>query len=144
MTEDQRQVLQKIYVEQKLTESNVGLLQQRLELVQAYLSNYQTGLQVLQELENKKQDEEVLLNVGGSIFVKAKLSDVGIVTRGIGSGARIEQSVAEAKEGVKEAIASLEKQYENLSKEYEKVTAYLNSLNTQFQQLAAQIQDKGE
>jgi prefoldin alpha subunit len=141
MTDEQRQLLQKIYVEQKLAESNVGLLQQRLELLQAYLSNYRTGLQVLKELENRKEDEEMLMNVGGSIFVKARLSDSGTVTRGIGSGVRIEQSVTEAKEGVQEAITTLEKQYESLSNEYENLVAYLNNLNAQFQQLAAKIQE---
>ncbi len=144
MTEEMRQQLQQIYVEQKMAESNVGLVQQRLELVSAYLANYRSGLEVLKELEGREQDEEMLMNVGGSIFVRAKLADSSIVTRGIGSGVRIEQSLEEAMRAVEGSISNLEKQYEDLSQEYEKLVNYISVLNIQFQELAAKIQGQGQ
>jgi prefoldin alpha subunit len=144
MTEEMRQQLQQIYVEQKMAESNVGLVQQRLELVSAYLANYRSGLEVLKELEGREQDEEMLMNVGGSIFVKAKLVDASTVTRGIGTGVRIEQSLEEAMRAVEGSITNLEKQYEDLSQEYEKLVNYISILNIQFQELAAKIQGQGQ
>ena len=144
MSDEQQQLLQRIYQEQQLTESNITLLQQRLELVQAYLNNFKAGLMVLEEIEGKAEGDEMLMNVGGSIFVQAKLVDPSNVTRGIGSGVRIEQSVEDAKKAVQEQISSLEKQYESNAEEYEKLVARASVLNSQFQQLANKIQSQGE
>ena len=144
MSDEQQQLLQRIYQEQQLTESNITLLQQRLELVQAYLTNFKAGLMVLEEIENRKEGEEMLMNVGGSIFVQAKLIDPSSVTRSIGSGVRIEQSVEDAKAAVQEQISGLEKQYETVAEEYQKLIARAQVLNSQFQQLAAQLQGQGQ
>ncbi|MHA2153250.1 MAG: prefoldin subunit alpha [Candidatus Thorarchaeota archaeon] len=98
MAEDQQKLLQRLYTEQQMTESNIGLMQQRIEAIQVYLTNYRSGLMVLEEIEKKKEGEEMLINVGGSIFVEAKLVNPSKVTRGLGSGIRIEQSVESAKQ----------------------------------------------
>jgi prefoldin alpha subunit len=140
MTEDQQKLLQKIYTEQQMTDSNLNLLQQRIEIIQVYITNYRSGLLVLEEIENKKDGEEMLMNVGGSIFVQARIVNPDKVTRGLGSGIRIEQTVADAKAAVTEAVTSLEQQYETLTQEYQKLIARASVLNSQFQQLAAQIQ----
>ncbi len=142
MSDEQQQLLQRIYQEQQLTESNITLLQQRLELVQAYLNNFRAGLMVLKEIEGKEEGEEMLMNVGGSIFVQAKLVDPSNVTRSIGSGVRIEQSVEDAKNAVQEQINGLEKQYESYAEEYQKLVARASVLNSQFQQLATKIQSQ--
>ncbi len=144
MSEEQQQILQKIYTEQQLTDSNITLLQQRLELVQAYLTNFRAGFMVLEEIEGRKEGEEMLMNVGGSIFVQANLVDPSKVTRSIGSGIRIEQSVEAAKTAVQEQTTRLEKQYESMAEEYQKLVARSSLLNSQFQQLAAQVQGQGE
>jgi prefoldin alpha subunit len=140
MTEDPQKQLERIYSEQQMTESNLTLIQQRIEMVQVYMTNYGSGLAVLEEIENRKDGEEMLMNVGGSIFVQAKIVNPEKVIRGIGNGIRIEQSVEDAKTAIAEAVSSLEKQYETLTQEYQKLGAYASQLNTQFQQLAAQIQ----
>ena len=144
MTEDEQQLLQKLYLEQKMAESNVAVLQQRMEMVQAYLTNYRAGALVLNELEKRKEGEEMLMNVGGGIFVQSRLVNPERVTRNIGSNIRIEQNVVEAKKQVEEAIASLEKQYEALANEYNKMVTHAASMSSQLQQLAAQMQNQGE
>ena len=144
MSEDQQKLLQRIYTEQQLTESNVSLLQQRLELVQAYLSNYRTGLMVLNEIEKKREGEEMLINVGGSIFIQARIQEPSKVTRGIGSGVRIEQSLDDAKIAVQEQITSLEKQYDVVVDDYQKLLTRAQALNAQFQQLAGKMQKQEE
>ena len=140
MTEEQQKLLGKIYNEQQLAESNLTLLQQRIEVVQVYITNFSSGLAVLEEIEKRKEGETMLMNVGGSIFVEAKLVNPDRVTRGIGNGVRIVQNVAEAKAAVLEAVKDLQKQYEALSQEYQRLLAHHSNLSTQFQQLATQIQ----
>ena len=98
---------------------------------------------VLEEIEGRKEGEEMLMNVGGSIFVQAKLVDPSKVTRSIGSGVRIEQSIEAAKTAVQEQTTRLEKQYESMAEEYQKLVVKSSALNAQFQQLAAQVQGQG-
>ncbi len=141
MSEEQQQLLQRIYTEQQITESNISVLQQRIEIIQAYLTNYQSGLMVLKEIEKKKEGEEMLMNVGGNIFVEAKLVNPSKVTRGIGSGVRIEQSLEEATKAVQSSIEGLEKQYQAMTEDYQKLVTRASALNSQFQQLAAQVQN---
>jgi prefoldin alpha subunit len=141
MSEEQQQLLQRIYTEQQITESNISVLQQRIEIIQAYLTNYQSGLLVLKEIGEKKKGEEMLMNVGGNIFVEAKLMNPSKVTRGIGSGVRIEQSVGDAMTALQSSIEGLEKQYQSMSDEYQKLVARASALNSQFQQLAAKLQE---
>lgn len=141
MTEDQQKLLQRIYTEQQMTESNLGLMQQRIEAIQVYLTNYRSGLMVLEEIEKKEEGEEMLINVGGSIFVEAKLTNQDKVTRGLGSGIRIEQSVKDAKEVVSDAVEKLEQQYEKLVQDYQNLLQRASILNAQLQQLAAKIQN---
>ena len=100
--------------------------------------------QLLQRIYQEQQLTEMLMNVGGSIFVQAKLVNPSNVTRGIGSGVRIEQSVEDAKKAVQEQIDDLEKQYESFADDYQKLVARASVLNSQFQQLAAKIQTQGE
>ena len=140
MTEDPQIVLEKMYSEQQMTEQSLTMLQQRIEMVQVYMTNYRSGLLVLEEIENRKDGEEMLMNVGGSIFIQAQITNPDKVIRGIGDGIRIEQSVADAKTAIVEAVTNLQKQYDALTQEYQKLYAYASQLNTQFQQLAAQIQ----
>ncbi|MFW9806087.1 MAG: prefoldin subunit alpha [Candidatus Thorarchaeota archaeon] len=141
MTDDPQILLEKLYTEQQMAETNLALLQQRIEVVQVYITNYRSGLVVLEEIENRKEGEEMLMNIGGSIFVKAALANPEKVLRGIGNNVRIEQSVTEAKAAITEAVKSLEKQHETLTQEYQRLYAYSTQLNTQFQQLAAQMQN---
>ncbi len=143
MSEKQRQ-LERVYVEQKMTESNIALLRQQIDLVEAVLRDYRTGLHVLAEMESKEDGETVLMHVGGRIFVRAKLVSPHMVTRGIGSNIRIEQSIEDAKKGVQDAITRLEKQKEALTKEYNKHVAYMAALNAQLQNIAAEMHEQGE
>ena len=140
MTEDPQIMLERMYSEQQMTEQSLTMLQQRLEMVQVYMTNYRSGLLVLEEIETRQDGEEMLMNVGGSIFVQAKIVNPDKVIRGIGDGIRIEQSVGDAKTAIIEAVTNLEKQHETLTQEYQRLYAYASQLNTQFQQLAAQIQ----
>ena len=143
MTEEQQNRLQKLYVQQQLAESNLNTLRQQIEMTQVLLNQYQNGFAVLKELENRKEGEETLLNVGGGIFVQAKLMDTSRVTRALGSGVRIEQSLEQAIEGVEKAIESLGKQYESLLSELGKLASQSEAIDAQMRQLATQMQGQG-
>ena len=143
MTEEQQKLLQKLYRDQQIAESNLNALQQQIELTQVLLNQYQSGFAVLKELESGKEGEETLLNVGGGVFVQAKLIGTSKVTRALGSGVRIEQSLEQAIDGVEKAIESLGKQYESLISELGKLARWSEEIDAQMRQLANQMQGQG-
>ena len=143
MAEEQQNLLQKLYVEQQLTENNIKAIRQQLELTQVLLTSYQTGLNVLKEIESKEEGEEMLLNVGANVYIRANLLEPTKVTRALGSGVRIEQSREDALKGVEQAVENLGRQYDALVAELEKMITRQSVLDTQMRQLAAQIQSQG-
>jgi prefoldin alpha subunit len=140
MTEDPQAVLQKLYLEQQMLESNIRLLQQHIELIQASLASYRDGYGVLDSLQEKSVDEMMLMNVGGGISVEAKLVDPKKVIRSIGSNVRIDQTTDEAKVQIGETISSLEIRLEQSQQEFGKMSNRANQINQQLQQLASMMQ----
>ncbi|MGY5862324.1 MAG: prefoldin subunit alpha [Candidatus Thorarchaeota archaeon] len=144
MTSEQENLLRKVYAEQQLASTTIERKGQQMLRVKAYLDNYRVGLLVLEELQGKKAGEEMLMNVGGEIYVHAKLVDSKKVTRHIGKDVSIEQDITEAKKSIEDIISSLEKQYDALAQEYQQLLGWSSNLGTQFQQLAAEMKKQEE
>ena len=144
MTEEQENLLRRVYAEQQMASTTIERKGQQMIRVRAYLDNYRVGLLILDELRGKKKGEEMLMNVGGEIYVHAKLVDSKKITRHIGKGISIEQDIADAKKSIEEIISSLEKQYDSLAQEYQQILGWSSNLGTQFQKLAAEMQKKEE
>ncbi|MCK4483265.1 MAG: prefoldin subunit alpha [Candidatus Thorarchaeota archaeon] len=144
MTEEQENLLRRVYTEQQIASTTIERKGQQMIRVQAYLDNYHIGLLVLEELQGKKTGEEMLMNVGGEIYVHAKLVDSKKVTRHIGKGISIEQDITDAKKSIEDIISKLEKQYGSLAQEYQQLLGWSSKLGTQFQQLAGEIKKQEE
>ena len=144
MTDEQENLLRRVYTEQQIASTTIERKAQQMIRVKAYLDNYHVGLLVLEELRGKKKGEEMLMNVGGEIYVHAKLVDSKKITRHIGKGISIEQDIADAKKSIEEIISNLEKQYDSLAQEYQQLLGWSSKLGTQFQQLATEMQKQEE
>jgi prefoldin alpha subunit len=146
MTEDPQALFRQLYTEQQMVSQNIDLQAQGLERLRILLNDYRVGFLVLEELEGRKEGEEMLLRVGGTIQIRATLADPGNVTRDVGSNVKIEQSVEDAKKEIQGTIEELEKNLQEASENYEKLVFYSQSINAKLQELAAgmQGQPKGE
>lgn len=146
MTEDVQARARKLLEQQGVLESNMEAIQERLELLRAWLTNYRSGLAVLGEMENKKGGEEMLISIGGNAYIQAQLVSPETVTRDIGSRVRISQGLQDAKRDLEADVANLEQQYTQLAKDYQGVATQAASVNVQLQELAqkqAQEEPKG-
>jgi len=140
MTEDQQKLLQKLYAQQKATESGIEIIQERMELVQASLNSHRRGLGVLQGFEGKKEGEKMLINVGGNIFIDVQLANPDRVARDIGSGVRIVQNLEDAKKSVEETTASLEQHYAQLAQQHEAISNQAADVGRRLGDLVKQMQ----
>ncbi len=87
--DEMRQVLAEI----RLLEGSARILQSRLDIISAALSETSTAIQTLEGARGKAEGTEVLLPIGSGSFVSAKFSNPGTILIGVGAGVIVEKSV---------------------------------------------------
>ena len=89
--------MQRLLYQQRALEERLAELETTIGMLQDTLGSYLSSKQVLEELATKEPGEPMLINVGGAIFIEAKVVSNDKVIRGVGSGIRVEQSLEDAK-----------------------------------------------
>ncbi len=140
MSHDEQRALQQLSLEQQVVSSKIELTQQRMELTQAFIRDQRTGLATLEELEKHKENEEILVHIGGGILLKARIVDPNTVIQEIGSGVRVELSVSDAKKKAEKIIERLQKQYDGLAEDLRKLSAKAADLDSQLREAVKKIQ----
>ncbi len=105
LDEEMRQLL----VEIRLLEGSARVLQSRLDVVTAALSETLTAIQTLESSKLKEDGSEALVPIGSGSFVKAKLSDPGNIIIGVGAGVCLEKSVEDSIKDLRLRSSELEK-----------------------------------
>ncbi len=103
--EEMRQLL----VEIRLLEGSARVLQSRLDVVTAALSETMTAIQTLESSKLKEDGSEALVPIGSGSFVKAKLADPGNIIIGVGAGVCLEKSVEDSIKDLRVRSSELEK-----------------------------------
>ena len=132
--------MQNLLYQQRALEDRMAELQSTMEMLQETLTSYTSSKLVLEELATKEIDETMLINIGGAVFIEAKVVSNDKVIRGIGSGTRIEQPIQEAVESVSQRVDELTEYLTKLRQEYQNTVNQAAYVNQQAQQLLAQAQ----
>ena len=137
-------LMQRLLYQQRALEERIAELETTIGMLQDTLSSYMSSKQVLEELATKEADEPMLINIGGAIFIEAKVVSNDKVIRGVGSGVRIEQSLEDAKTTVSQRVDELTEYLSKLRQEYQTAVNQAASVNQQAQQLLAQAQAQAQ
>lgn len=105
MDEEMRQLL----VEIRFLEGSARVLQSRLDIVTAALSETLTAIQTLEGAKGQPDSSEVMIPIGSGSFVKARLSDPGNIIIGVGAGVCVEKSVEDSMKDLRLRSSELEK-----------------------------------
>lgn len=100
-----RQVLMDI----RLLESSGRVLQSRLDVVTAALSETLTAISTLEGTRGKGGETEALVPIGSGSFVKTKLADVQKVIIGVGAGVCIEKPIEDSMKDLRLRSSELER-----------------------------------
>lgn len=103
--EEMRQLL----VEIRFLEGSARVLQSRLDIVTAALSETLTAIQTLEGAKGQPDSSEVMIPIGSGSFVKARLSDPGNIIIGVGAGVCVEKSVEDSIKDLRLRSSELEK-----------------------------------
>jgi prefoldin alpha subunit len=101
--------LRRLSMEVRYYEQTVEALQQRLNMMNAAITDLTYANATLENIETEKENADMLVPIGGSSYVKVKLATADTVVVGMGAGVSIEKTVPEAKAIVKQRIEEIEK-----------------------------------
>ena len=133
--------LRKLSVELRYLEQTAEALQQRISMVNAALTDLTYANATLDGIEKEKDNVEMLVPIGGSSYVKAKLTDSNKIIVGIGSGVSIEKTLADAKTDLKERLDELEKTMNSAQQQFSQVAERINTGRGRLEALLANARE---
>jgi prefoldin alpha subunit len=134
--------LRRLSMEMRYLEQTAEALQQRINMVNAALTDINYANMTLDGIEKEKENSEMLVPIGGSSYVKVKLADPNKVILGMGSGVSVEKTLPEAKTALKERLDELEKTMLSAQQQFTQVAERINSGRSRLENLLATREGK--
>jgi len=130
--------LRRLSVEMRYLEQTAEALQQRISMVNAAITDLSYASATLDGIEKEKENAEMLVPIGGSSYVKAKLVDSDKILINLGSGVSVEKNIAEAKVTLKERLDELEKTMTSAQQQFSQIAERLASGRNRLESMLAQ------
>jgi prefoldin alpha subunit len=133
--------LRKLSVEMRFLEQTAETLQQRMNMMNAAITDLTYANMTLEGIEQEKENAELLVPIGGSAYVKVKLANLDKVVVGIGAGVSIEKTLPEAKAIVKERLDELEKTMRSAQQQFAQVAQRVNVGRNRLESLLSAVRE---
>jgi prefoldin alpha subunit len=133
--------LRKLSVELRFLEQTAETLQQRISMVNAAMTDLTYADMTLEDLEKEKENAELLVPIGGSSYIKAKLANPDKVVVGLGAGVSVEKTLQEAKAIVKERLDDLQKTMVSAQQQFAQVADRINAGRNRLESLLAKVRE---
>jgi prefoldin alpha subunit len=118
--------LQKLGIEMRLLEQTAEALQSRMTMVNTAANDLLYAQATLQGLEKEAEKSEILVPIGGTSYIRAKLDNLDQVIVGMGAGVSVEKTREEAKEIIKKRLEDLDKTRKSIQQQYTQVAERIN------------------
>ena len=133
--------LRKLSVEMRYLEQTAETLQQRINMVNAAMTDLTYANMTLESIEQEKENAELLVPIGGSAYIKVKLACFDKVVVGVGAGVSIEKTLPEAKAIVKERLEELEKTIQSAQQQFAQIVQRINAGRSRVETLLATLRE---
>ncbi len=133
----------RLSVELRLLEDTAEALQARINMVDAAIADLTYANKTLEGLEENRLGSELLVPIGGSSYIKAKLNDKDKVIVGMGAGVSVEKTFEEAKEVIEKRLEGLEKTRDSLQQRFGQVAQKIDEDRIELQEIATEL-SKGQ
>jgi prefoldin alpha subunit len=131
----------KLTIELRFLEQTAETIQSRLNMINAVITDLTYSSMTLEDLGKEKENAELLVPIGGSSYVKARLGNTDKLIVGIGAGVSVEKALPEAKEVVKKRLEDLDKARMSLQQQFSQV---VDKINEDRAKIEAQIAEMRE
>ncbi|MGD0159283.1 MAG: prefoldin subunit alpha [Candidatus Bathyarchaeia archaeon] len=139
MASKNQEEIRKISVELRYLEQTAEALQSRLSMLNAVTQDLTYANMTLQSLEKEKENSELLVPIGGTSYIRAKLDNPDNIIVGIGAGVSVEKTRQEAKDIIKKRLEDLEKARTSTQQQFVQVAGKINEDRERFEELAATV-----
>ena len=126
MASKDEEELQKLSIEMRLLEQTAEALQSRMTMVNTAANDLLYAQATLEGLEKEAEKSEILVPIGGTSYIRAKLDNLDQVIVGMGAGVSVEKTREEAKEIIKKRLEDLDKTRKSIQQQYTQVAERIN------------------
>jgi len=133
--------IRKLNVEMRFLEQTAEAMQSRINTVNAVITDLTYATMTLEGIEKEKENSELLIPIGGSSYINARLENPDKVTVGMGAGVSVEKTLQEAKEIIKKRLENLEKTRASLQQQLAQVAERMSEDREKFESLVASLRE---
>jgi prefoldin alpha subunit len=134
--------LRKLSVQLRFLEQTAETLQSRIGMLNAAITDLTYANMTLEGVEQEKENSELLVPIGGSSYVRAKLASPDKVVVGLGAGVSVEKPLPEAKALLKERLDELEKTMRSAQQQFAQIADRINADRNRLESLLAAVREE--
>lgn len=120
--------LQDIIAMTKEYQARAETYQQQLALIDVSLGECESAIKTLEELENKKAGEHLMVPIGAGVYMHATITQVDDVLMELGASISAEKNMTEAKDALVKRKIQLGETYERLGKSLREIYEEMQKL----------------
>ena len=133
--------LRKLSAELRMLEQTAEALQSRLSMINAVATDLTYANMALENLDIEKENAELLVPIGGTSYIRAKLDNPDKIIVGLGAGVSAEKTRQEAKEIIKKRLEDLGKNQQAVQQQFVQVADRINLDRERFETMAAAMRE---
>jgi prefoldin alpha subunit len=139
--ENRDEELRKLTAEIRFLEQTAETIQARNNVLNTVLTDLTYANMTLDGIEKEKEDSELLIPIGGTSYIKAKLGCIDKIIVGIGAGVSTEKTLPDAKETIKKRLEDLHKSRTSLQQQFSQVAQKINEDREKFESLVSEMRE---
>jgi len=136
--------LRKLSVELRLLEHTAEALQSRMNMVSSVTTDLALAHMTLEGLEKESEKSELLVPIGGTSYIRAKLDSPDKIIVGMGAGVSLEKTREEAKDIIKKRLEDLNKTKTSIQQQFAQVAERINRDRERVETLIAAMKEEGK
>ncbi len=133
--------LRRLSAELRYFEQTAESMQQRLSMMNAAMTDLTYANLTLESMEQEKENSELLVPIGGSAYIKAKLGANDKVIIGLGAGVSVEKTLPEVKAIVKQRLDEMEKTSASAQQQLSQVAERISQGRSRMESLLATLRE---
>jgi len=127
----------RLNMELRLLEQTAEALQSRMNMINSAVADLTYAQMTLDGLEKENEKSELLVPIGGTSYIRAKLDNPDKIIVGMGAGVSVEKSRQEAKEIIKKRQQDLDKAKTSVQQQFAQVAEKINQDRERIEALVA-------
>ncbi len=137
MASKSEEEFRRLNMELRLLEQTAEALQSRMNMINSAVADLTYAQMTLGGLEKENEKSELLVPIGGTSYIRAKLDNPDKIIVGMGAGVSVEKTRQEAKEIIKKRQQDLDKAKTSVQQQFAQVAEKINQDRERIEALVA-------